>query len=431
MLRLLTVAAFSLLGLAGAAAAQQPQSVVAVPQFSTPERVNTPAGETGAIARQISDIIAADLRAGGDIFAVGPDQSKVYAYQETTAPNFRQWRATGAKALVTGFVRAREDGRLTVGCYLHDLAAGREIARAGFNVTSAEWRRAAHRCADAVYVKMTGRPGGFDSRIAYVAESGSRVNRVKRVALMDADGSGHRFVTGGETIVLSPRLAPGGERLAYVSFGITGPQVRIVDLASNSDRPAIPAAEMSFGPSFSSDGRRLLLSVAANGNADIFAVDLQSGVISRLTATPGADTGASFSPDGSRIVFESDRSGSSQLYVMNADGSDARRISFGGARYGSPAWSPDGERIAFTRADGAGLRVGIMSPSGGEERLVTNGPMDEAPSWGGGSRNLLFQRREPGGRTALYIVGIDGATPRMMVTPQGGSDPHWSTGAAR
>jgi TolB protein len=413
--------------LSTAASAQETApAVIIVPQLATPENVATPAGDTRLIARYVADVITADLRSTRELVPIGPENARVYSYPEATAPSFAQWRKTGAKTLVTGFVQSRSDGRLTVGCYLHDLSGGREIARKGFVVPPAEWRRAAHRCSDAVYEKLVGRPGWFDTRIAYVAESGAGSNRVKRIALMDSDGTAHRYLTAGDTTVLAPRLGPGGERIAYVS--LTGGQahIRIADLDGGQDRALLPGTAMSFAPSFSADGMRIVFSMSVDGNTDIYLANADGGALQRLTSTPGIDTSPSFSPDGTRIVFESDRSGSQQLYVMNADGSEPRRISFGGARYASPAWSPDGERIAFTRLAGITLSIGVMSATGAGEKVLTSGPHDEEPSWSAGGRDLLFQRTE-GGRTRLNVVSVDGGAPRRIVTPQDGSDPDWST----
>jgi TolB protein len=406
-------------------------TVIAVPQFATPENVTTSAGYTGTIARSVADVIAADLRSTRELVPIGPETAKVYSFPEATAPSFRLWRSTGAKSLVTGFVQNRKDGRLTVACYLHDVPGGREIARKGFVVTPEEWRRAAHRCSDAVYTQLAGRPGSFDTQIAYVAESGTKSSAIKRIAMMDGDGTSHSFVTAGDSTVLTPRLSPDGQHLAYVSFAGGQPHIRLVDLDSKQDRPLLPGTAMSFAPSFSADGKRILFSMAVDGNTDIYATDADGGALQRLTDTPGIDTDASFSPDGSRIVFESDRSGAQQLYVMNADGSGPRRISFGGARYASPAWSPNGELIAFTRIAGDGLRIGTSSPTGVGERVLTTGVQDEGPSWAPSSRDLLFQRSDAAGHAGLYVVSVDGGEPRKIATPQLGSDPNWASAEAQ
>ena len=195
---------------------------------------------------------------------------------------------------------------------------------------------------------------------------------------------------------------------------------------SGEKRALLPNDAISFAPRFSPDGSRILFSMMAGSNSDIYVAAAEGGLAQRLTTSPGTDTDASFSPDGSKIAFESDRSGTQQLYVMNADGSNQRRISFGGSRYAAPEWSPDGEWIVFTRRDPGGRRIGIIKPDGTGERLLTNGPTDEGASWAASSRELIFQRSDASGNPALYRVSLDGSDPRPVVIPQGGSDPDWS-----
>ncbi|MEO5773773.1 MAG: Tol-Pal system beta propeller repeat protein TolB [Sphingomicrobium sp.] len=400
---------------------------VMIPPLATPTVKDTSAGSTATIGLQVAQVIAADLRSTGNALVIGPDNVRSYAYPEVTGPLFSSWRTLGAKMLVTGFVQARQDGRLTVGCYLYDVGTARELARKGFVVDADEWRRGAHRCSDAIYTGLTDKPGMFDSRIAYVAESGPAWERIKRIAIMDADGSNHQFVTGATATAIGPQVSPDGDHIAYTAFVNRSPQVRIVDTSNGAEQPLISNAAMTFSPAFAPDGQRILFSMAVNGNTDIYALAVGGGTPQRLTVTPGADTNPSFSPDGKQIVFESDRSGSPQLYVMNADGSGQRRISFGGNRYGAPAWSPSGDWIAFSRADAGGSGIGIMTAAGTDEKLLTQNGLDDGPSWAPSGQMLIFHRPDPAtGRNALYTVPIAGGDPRRVLTPQDGSDPSWS-----
>lgn len=402
---------------------------IAVPPLATPRDAFTSAGQTGPLGIQMAEIIANNLRSSGAFVPVGPQGVRGYTYHEAAAPVFPQWRATGTSSLVTGFVEARPDGRLTVGCYLYDVTAGRELTRQGYVVAANDWRRAAHRCSDAIYARLSGQTGMFDTRIVYVAETGPKTNRVKRIAIMDADGSNHRYLTEARTTVLTPRFSPDGRRLAYMSYAGRRPRIWVLDIATGQERLLVHGTAMTFAPRFSPDGRQIVFSMAVGGNTDIYIVDADGyGEPRRLTDAAGADTSPSFSPDGRRIVFESDRSGTQQLYVMNSDGSAQRRISFtGGARYASPVWSPRGDLIAFTRIGGGAFRIGVMSPSGSGERILTNSWQDEGPSWAPNGEFVMFHRTELGsGRTSLHAVSVQGGDPRRLITPQDGSDPSWS-----
>jgi TolB protein len=422
---------FALLAALGATAVAAVQAgapaatVIAIPPLTSPDS-GTKGNQSLAIAWQATQLIETDLRQTSELMPLKPNQKDYYSYPEVTAPTFSKWRDRGAKALITGFVQQRSDGRLTVGCYVYDVDKGRELGRIGFVATPSDLRRAAHKCSGLAYQSITGAPGMFDTKIAYVAETGPSEARVKRIAIMDSDGYNHSYVTSGGTGVLTPRLSPNASKLAYVSFQGGVPQVRVIDLASNQQHPLLSGNAMSFAPRFSPDGSKIVFSMMLGPNTDIYIVGANGGPARRLTTSPGIDTDPSFSPDGSKIVFESDRSGSQQLYVMNADGSDERRITFSVAAYSTPEWSPDGKSIAFTWRSGDTRRIGIIAPEGTGERLLTNGPGDEAPSWAASSQELVFQHAEANGRPGIYRVSLDGSAPRKMTIPQDGSDPDWS-----
>ncbi|MEO6199064.1 MAG: Tol-Pal system beta propeller repeat protein TolB [Sphingomicrobium sp.] len=429
---LATLAALALFPVSAKAqsGAEPAATVIAVPPLSAPDdKPLDGGGTTLSVAWQATQLIATDLRSTSELFPVGPDQKDFYSFPEVTAPNFPRWRSAGAKALVTGFVQARSDGRLTVGCYIYDVAKGRELGRKGFVISPGDWRRAAHKCSGLAYSAVTGAPGIFDTRIAYVAESGSGAARTKKVAIIDSDGNNQVNLTKGDSFVLTPRLAPGAETIAFTSLAGGTPHIELINVASGTQRPLLNVPSMSFSPSFSADGNRIAFSMMQGINTDIYVVGASGasgGAARRLTSAPGIDTSPGFSPDGTRIVFESDRSGSQQLYIMNADGSDQRRLSFGGAWYSAPEWSPDGKWIAFTRRAADGRRIGVIGADGQSEKILTSGGLDEGARWAPSSRELVFQRTSATGRNALYRVSLDAEQPRPVATAQDGSDPDWS-----
>ena len=398
---------------------------IAIPVMPTPAPTSTPAGNTDALGAQLSDIISADLKGSGLFSPLAKGQLHPVAFPQVTAPDYGGWLSTGAQALVQGFVQANGDGTLTVGCYLYDVFAKQELTRQGFVVKPGEWRRAAHKCADMVYTRLTGEGPYFDSQVIYVSETGPKNRRVKRLALMDQDGANHRFITNGQSLVLTPRFAPNRQSVVFMSFENDRPRVYAYDVGSGRKRPITEGANMTFAPRYSPDGRSILFSMIVGGNADIYKVSAGGGTPVRLTTSPGIDTGGSFSPDGSQIVFESDRSGSQQLYVMNADGSNQHRISFGGGRYATPVWSPRGDLIAFTHIGGR-FDIGVMSPSGQGEKILSNGWQDEGPTWSPNGRVIMFFRTGQGsGKADLWSVDLTGVNEHPIPTPLDGSDPAW------
>ncbi len=400
--------------------------VIAVPGLPTPQNIDTPAGSTAELGGKISDVIVSDLRSSGLFKPIGRNQVRDISYTEVTAPQFPYWTGTNASALIQGFIRTNPDGKLTVGCYLYDVALETELTRQGFVVEPRDWRRAAHKCADTIYSRLSGESPFFDSRIAYIAETGPKGNRVKRLAIMDSDGANHRFITNGQATALTPRFSPDYKSIVYLSFLDGNPRIYIYDIGTGRQRLITQSTNPTFAPRWSPDGKWILYSMAIAGNTDIYKISAAGGSKpQQLTFSPGIDIGGSFSPDGSRIVFESDRSGSQQLYVMNADGGNERRISFGGGRYATPEWSPRGDLIAFTKIAG-NFRIGVMTPGGGGERLLTDSWQDEAPTWAPNGRVIQFFRTTRGnGSTGIWQVDLTGRNERRLPTPVNGSDPAW------
>ncbi|WP_084355982.1 Tol-Pal system beta propeller repeat protein TolB [Novosphingobium lentum] len=400
---------------------------IAIPAFATDSEVPTAAegGNTAALGRNLAGVITADLKNNGLFKPTGPDALPGIAYPEVAAPLFPTWRSRGSEMLVQGFVKGAADGRLTVGCYLYDVALGTELARQGYVVQPGEWRRAAHKCADMVYSRLSGESPFFDSRIAYIAETGPKNHRVKRLAIMDSDGANHRFITNGQATALTPRYSPDYKSIVYLSYLNGFPRIFVYDIGSGHQRLVTQSTNATFAPRWSPDGKTILYSMAVAGNTDIYRVSAQGGPSTRLTDSPGIDVGGSYSPDGSKIVFESDRSGSQQVYVMNADGSDQRRISFGGGRAATPEWSPRGDQIAFTSIAG-NFRIAVMSPAGGSVRTLTDSWQDEAPTWSPNGRIIQFFRTAKGsGKGSLWQVDLTGSNERRLNTPVDASDPAW------
>lgn len=379
------------------------------------------------VGPQISAVIASDLESSG-LFAPIDKGAFIQTPQSLQAvPRFGDWRVINAQALVTGNVQQQADGKLRVEFRLWDVVAEQQMAGLALTAPANNWRRIAHRVADAIYSRLTGEDGYFDSRIVYIAESGSVTKRVKRLAIMDQDGWNHKFLTNGQDLVLTPRFSPSTQELTYLSFTGNRPRVHLLNLETGQQEVLGDFPGMTFAPRFSPEGNRVVMSLARDGNTEIYSMDLRTRRVSRLTNDPSIDTSPSYSPDASRIVFNSDRGGSQQIYVMNADGSNVQRISHGEGRYGTPVWSPRGDLIAFTRISGGTFYIGVMRIDGSGERMLSQGYLVEGPTWAPNGRVLSFFRENSGGgSTRLHTIDLTGYNERELKTPQDASDPAWS-----
>lgn len=381
------------------------------------------------LATQIARVIASDL-SGTGLFREVPASAHISTVTGFDNPvKYADWKAVNAQALITGAVSV-SGNRLTVRFRGYDVFAESELGSGlQFTGTTDGWRRMAHKVSDAIYSRITGESGYFDSRVVYVSESGPKNDRRKRLAIMDYDGANVQFLTNSASLVLAPRFSPTGDRVLYTSYESGFPQIHVLDVGK-VQRKILSSGDgtMSFAPRFAPDGRTVVYSQTQGGNTDLFSMDIASGAKTRLTTAPSIETAPSFSPDGSQIVFESDRSGSQQLYVMAASGGDARRISFGQGRYGTPVWSPRGDMIAFTKQNKGRFHIGVMRTDGSEERLLTASFLDEGPTWSPNGRVIMFTRESQGstGRALLYSVDITGRNLKPIKTPDGASDPAWS-----
>lgn len=381
-------------------------------------------------AAQIAAVVASDLTGTGLFRQISQD-AFIASITSFDAPvRYPDWRAINAQALITGAVSVTSDGRVTVKFRLFDVFSGQEMG-SGLQLggTTVSWRRLAHKVADTVYSRITGEGAYFDSRVVYVAESGPKDNRLKRLAIMDYDGANLQYLTDSSSIVLAPRFSPTGDRVLYTSYETGFPRIYLLDVGS-VQRRALGQQDgtMTFAPRFGPNGQTVVYSLSSGGNTDIYTIDLRTGARARLTSAPSIETAPSFSPDGRQIVFESDRSGSPQLYVMPASGGEARRISFGQGRYGTPVWSPRGDLIAFTKQNQGRFHIGVMRLDGSEERLLTASFLDEGPTWSPNGRVIMFMRETAGagGEASLYSVDISGRNLRRVNTQGAGSDPAWS-----
>ena len=400
---------------------------IAIASFATNADVPTAANASGtaALGHELARVVYNDLRNNGLFRPVGPDSLPRPTYAQITAPAWGTWQGRSAEMLVHGYVRANADGRLTVGCYLYDVVLQDELVREGWVVAPAEWRRAAHKCADLVYSRLSGESPFFDSRIAYIAETGPKENRIKRLAIMDSDGANHRFITNGQSTALTPRYSPDYSRIAYLSYQDGNPRIYVYDIDTGRQTLVTQSSNPTFAPRWSPDGQYILYSMAIAGNTDIYRVPASGGTPQRLTSGPSIEVGGSYSPDGRYIVFESDQSGTQQCYIMDADGSNQRRISFFGGRCATPEWSPRGDQIAFTHIVGD-FHIAVMDTSGRNMRTLTNGWQDEAPTWAPNGRIIQFFRSERNsGDSSIWQVDLTGENERRLNTPLGASDPAW------
>jgi TolB protein len=379
----------------------------------------------GSLGAQIAGVINADLARCG-LFKPLPASSFIQGGASSGgAPDFANWRVTGAHGLVTGSVSGG-GADVRVEFRLWDVLAQQQLQGTAYTTSGGNWRRIAHIMADVIYERMVGEKGYFDTRIAYISNTGPRATRIKRLAIMDQDSENNRILTDGSWLALTPRFHPTQDEVAFMSYANNRPRVYLFNLGSGRQRVLGDFDGMTFAPRFSPDGGRVIMSVSRGAGSDIVTVGTGGGGATHLTNSGAIDTSPCYSPDGSQIVFNSDRGGDQQLYIMGAGGGGARRISFGSGRYATPVWSPRGDLIAFTRLGSGSFAIGVMAPDGTGERILSEGFDVEGPTFCPNGRVLMFWRSGAGGGARLVSIDVTGFNERAVPTPTDASDPAWS-----
>ncbi len=377
----------------------------------------------GVSGDKVTSVLGNDIKRSVFLTPVGDTPS---VGNPDRAPPMEPFRAAGAQFVVTGRVANAGDG-LQTQFRMFDVASGAQVAGEQYSTDANNLRRVAHIVADAVFAQATGEKGFFDTRVVFIDESGPATRRRKRLAIMDMDGAGVRYLSSGNDIVVTPRFSPSSQDITYMAFGGSEPKVMTMNIETGQREAVGNFPGMTFAPRFGPGGSKIVMSLSENGTSNLYAMSLGSHQTQQLTDSSAIDTGPSYSPDGAKICFESDRGGTQQVYVMPAGGGGATRISFGDGRYSTPVWSPKGDFIAFTKQTRGGFAIGVMKPDGSGERLLTEGFHNEGPTWAPNGLFLMFFRDPGGGGSPrIYMSDVFGRQELAVPTPSGASDPAWS-----
>ena len=386
------------------------------------------------VGKNISGLISDNLERSGLFLPIDKRSFIQDSESLSNKPRFEDWKLIKAQHLVSGKISSNNN-KISVEFRLFDVFQQKQIVGKKYETTEKNWRRVAHIISDSIFKNITGEGGFFDTRIVYVAETGPKDNKQKRLAIMDQDQANHRFLTDGSYLVLTPRFSPNSQKITYMSYVKRDkPRVYIFDIETGKQEIVGEFPGMTFAPRFSPDGSKIIMSYTDPniGNSEIYILDLKTRISRRITNNSAIDVSASFSPSGKEIVFNSDRSGRRHLYVTDLKNRDVKRISREKGSYYTPVWSPRGDMIAFTKQEGGQFYIGVMETDGSNERMIAKSFHVEGPTWAPNGRFLMYFKEErtaedgSGGESSLYSIDLTGFNERKVITPIGGSDPAWS-----
>ncbi len=385
-------------------------------------------GSAAAAPENIAAIISSDLSRSGR-FAPLPDRDLVANPTTAEQVQFHNWRMLNVDNLVVGQLKETGAGGYTIQFQLFDVFRGKQLIGYSFPVSHADLRRVAHHISDLIYEKLTGEPGAFNTRIAYVTTANTGAQKSYTLLIADSDGYNAQTILRSNQPLMSPAWSADGKRIAYVSFENETAEIYTQDVASSERRKLAAFKGINGAPAWSPDGRRLALTLSRDGNPEIYSMDLASRALRRLTTNAAIDTEPVWSPDGRSIVFTSDRGGAPQLYRIAASGGRAERLTFEGKYNAGADFSPDGRKLAMVHGKSGAYRIAVLDLETGLLRVLTDGQLDESPSFSPNGSMIIYATGT-GNREVLAAVSVDGRF-RQRLSLQAGNvrEPAWSPSA--
>ncbi len=382
-------------------------------------------GEGPAAPEDIAAVVRSDLERSGR-FAPIPVDKLPEQPADRTVVRFNVWRAGGAHSLVLGQIAPAQDGRYRVSFQLLDVFQGTELTGLSFTVRADELRRLAHHISDLIYERLTGQPGAFSTRIAYVTFTRSSQGERYSLIVADADGFDPQTVLSSGQPIMSPAWSPDGQRLAYVSFEGRRPRIFVQEVYTGTREVVTEFPGINGAPAWSPDGRRLALVLSRDGNPEIYVLDVASKRLDRLTNNAAIDTEPAWSPDGQTILFTSDRGGGPQIYRVPATGGRVQRLTFEGSYNARATLSPDGKLVAIVHRQQGRYHIAVHSLETGLLQVLSDGRLDESPSFAPNGQMVLYATSD-GGRGVLAAVSVDGRVHQRLQLSDGEvREPAWS-----
>ncbi|HEY2592112.1 MAG TPA: Tol-Pal system beta propeller repeat protein TolB [Steroidobacteraceae bacterium] len=379
-----------------------------------------------AAGSDVAGVVESDL-AGSGRFKAMPRSAMRATPTKTADVVLADWRASGNDYVVVGNVSPLGGGQLAVDFQLLSTLTMEQLANVRFTGPPSALRDAAHRVSNAIYQKILGIRGAFDTRIAYVAVQGSPPAQHFQLVVADADGANPHVVLDSRQPVMSPTWSPDGNWLAYASFENRRQSIYVQQVRTGERRLVSARLGANTAPCFSPDGRKLALTLGgSDGNLDIFVLDLASQQLTRVTDDPAIDTEPVWSPDGRSLFFTSDRGGGPQIYEIGLQtGARPRRITFEGSYNADPRVSPDGTQLAMMTQDSGSYHIAVMDLASSTARVLSHGRLDKSPSFAPNGNTLIYAATE-NGRGVLQRVSVDGVTSQRLEAQQGDvRDPVW------
>lgn len=376
--------------------------------------------------QDVSAVIEADLARSGH-FRLLPKKDFLSSPHNNKDVIFKDWRLLKAEALVIGNMRQIGTDKYRVEFRLYDVFKETQLAGYEFDVPASGLRMVAHQFSDIIFEKLTGEPGVFNTRIAYITKEGiPRRGVMFRLQVADSDGYNPVTILSSTEPLMSPSWSPDGKRLAYVSFEKKRTMLFVQNVMDSTRTLVAGFNGNNSAPAWSPDGTRLALTLSKDGNAEIYIMRLADKSLTRITDNAAIDTEPAWSPDGRHIVFTSARSGGPQIFRVSAEGGTPQRLTFEGDYNARASYSPDGRMLTLITRSGGAFHTAVLDLKTSALQVLTDTSLDESPSFAPNGRIILYATIVQG-RGVLASVSADGRVRQRLKLQEGDvREPAWS-----
>lgn len=408
----------------GAVTATQSQAQLHLEITKAPEAAPKIAIVPFSQDQSIYPVVDNDLNRSGKFTSASKN---LPATAQLNSPNAEAWAAAGVPYVVTGSSKANPDGSYSIQYQLYDVEKRQYLLNELLTVPASRTRQAAHMISDAIYQALTGIPGDFTGRIAYVLRNPATPDQRYTLQIADTDGEQPKTILTSRDPILSPAWTPDAKKIAYVSFETKRPAIYVQDLATGQREKLASFRGLNGAPSFSPDGKSMLFTASMHGNPEIYQMNLETRQLKRMTNDSAIDTEARYAPDGKSFIFTSDRGGSPQIYRYDFNNESTKRLTFRGAFNARATLSADGKKLALVhRPSGSNYKVAVQDISSGVTNILTPTSLDESPSFSPNGQMVVYATRE-GNRGLLSIMSLDGRF-RMNLPSETGEvrEPAWA-----
>lgn len=377
---------------------------IAIPVFTGPN-LTVSGGET------IDAIVRNDLRNSGQFQVVAQN---------------------GADYTLRGSITAAGENRYAVSV---ELKSAFSAANAGspalfkkiFQVNRSELRQLAHTISDLVYEQLTGVPGVFNTKIAYILRQWPRYSApVYALEVADMDGYNPQTLLVSTSPIMSPSWSPDGQSIAYVSFENNRAAIYLQNLHTGQRRLVSSFDGINGAPAFSPDGRQMAVVLTKTDNPKIYTLDLATLRLQQITDGYSIDTEPRWSTDGRSLIFTSDRGGSPQIYRYDFNSGKVSRLTYQGNYNARASITSDSRALVFMHRQTSTFGIAKQDLASGELQALTNTGSEESPSLAPNGKMVLYATQYQG-RGILAVVSIDGRV-RLRLPARAGSvqEPAWS-----